>query len=112
MRIIKKILFLLFFLFLFSSLTKSLFDYQKKVDFFEIYKKENEKEKKRNITLKTEIIKNSDQYQLEKTIRNNLNYLKPEETAIIVPKATPTPFQITPKPLPVWRQWANLFMTF
>jgi cell division protein FtsB len=111
MRIIKKLLFLLFFFFFFYSLTKSLFDYQKKLDFYQSYKKEYEKEKKRNITLKTEILKNADQYQIEKTIRNNLNYLRPEEVAVIVPKPSPTPPQIILTPVPPWRQWTNLFFS-
>ena len=101
---------ILFLLFLVSSLTKNIVDYQKKLQFYEDYKTGFESEKKRNITLKTEVLKNSDLNEIEKTLRNKLNLLKPDEIAIIVPKPTPTVLIITPTPLPTWKQWKDLFL--
>jgi len=110
MKSIKTVLVLLFLLFLVSSLTKNIIDYQKKLQFYEDYKSEYESEKKRNITLKTEVLKNSDLNEIEKTLRNKLNLLKPNEIAIIVPTPTPTVSTLTPIPLPPWQQRKELFL--
>ena len=109
MKILRKLVFFLLLLFFFSSLTKNLFDYKNKVAFYQNYLNDYEKEKKRNITLKTQFLKKSDTYELEKTIRNKLNLLKEGEVAIILPQPTPTPIIITPTPLPNWQQWKQVF---
>lgn len=96
-------------LFFFSSLTKNLFDYKNKLDFYEGYQKDYEKENKRNIALKTQLLKKSDPYEIEKTIRNKLNLLKEGEVAIILPQPSPTPVIITPTPLPNYLQWQKVF---
>ena len=110
MKLIRKIVFFLLLLFFFSSLTKNLFDYQSKVSFYESYLQDYEREKKKNTELKTKLLKESDSYEIEKTIRNKLNLLKPDETAIILPQPTPTPIIITPTPLPNYLQWWNVFV--
>lgn len=96
------------FVFLFFSLTKNVFDYRKNLRFYQNIKEDYEKEKKTNITLKTQILKNKDPQELEKTIRNELNLLKDGEMTIIVPTPTPVPRAITPTPPPVYKQWFNL----
>lgn len=99
----------LLFLFLVFSLTRNLFEYKKNSSFYESYKNEYDKAKKENTSLKTQIIKNSDPNQVEKTIRNKLNLSKPDEVAVIIPNPTPTTIAITPTPAPAYQQWLNLF---
>lgn len=101
----------LFFLivFLFSALTKNIFDYRKNLRFYQSYKKEYELEKKENISLKTQILKKNDPDELEKTIRNKLNLSKPNEVTLIIPNPAPTPAVITPTPLPNWQRWYEVF---
>lgn len=84
-------------------------DYQKKLAFYQDYKKNYEKEKKQNIVFKTELLKQSDPHEIEKTIRNKLNLLKPDEVAIIMRQPTPTPAIVTPTPLPNYLQWLQVF---
>lgn len=105
----KNILFALIILFFISSLTKNIFDYRDKVQFYESYKEEYEKEKKKNLSLKTEILKKSDPYEVEKTIRNELNLLKENEVDVIIPLPSPTQFVPTPTPPPNWQQWYEVF---
>ncbi|OGK40206.1 hypothetical protein A3A74_06890 [Candidatus Roizmanbacteria bacterium RIFCSPLOWO2_01_FULL_35_13] len=109
MKFIRKIVFFLLLLFFFSSLTKNLFDYKSKVSFYQSYLRDYENEKKKNITLKTQLLKKSDFNEVEKTIRNKLNLLKEDEVAIILPQPTPTPIIITPTPLPNWQRWKQVF---
>ncbi len=109
MRLIRTIILVCFVLFLFSSLIRNIFDYRNKLQFYDEYKKEYEKEKKENTTLKTEVLKKTSQSELEKTIRNKLNLLKPDEVAVMLPSPTPIPITPTPIPLPNWMQWWKLF---
>src|SRR3989344_6619591 len=111
MKILRKVVFFLLLLFFLSSLTKNLFDYRSKVSFYQSYLKDYEKEKKRNIELKTQLLKKSDPNEVEKTIRNKLNLLKPDEVAIILKQPTPTPIIITPTTLPNYQQWWNVFFS-
>lgn len=110
MRLFQKIFLLLIVLFLFFSLTKNFFDFRKSLDFYLNFKNDYLYEKKKNIELKTELIKEKDPHEIEKTIRNKLNLFKPNEKAIILPNlklsVTPTP---TPTP-PIYKQWLNLFL--
>lgn len=105
MKLIRNIILVCFILFLFSSLVRNLFDYRNKLRFYDEYKKEYEKEKKQNTALKTEILKKTSQSELEKTIRNKLNLLKPDEVAVIFPSPTPIPITPALTPLPNWMQW-------
>ena len=111
MKAIKNIFFALLVLFLFSSLTKTISDYWSNMSFYRDYKTEYEKEKKRNISLKTQIIKNNDPYQLEKVIRNNLNLTRENEVAIILPQPTPAQLSPTPTAAPVWHQWSAILFS-
>lgn len=97
MRYIRNIVYGLLFIFLVYALTRSFFDYNKNMGFYQSYKSDYEKELKKNTTLKTQILKNKDPYELEKTIRNRLNLGRTNETTVILPNPTPTP---TPGPSP------------
>ena len=109
MKLIKNIIFILLLIFLFSSLFNNLFSYKSKLDFYQQFKQNFDKEKKRNIELKTEVIRKKSQEEIEKTIRNDLNLLKNNEIALIIPSPIKTPTSITPTPLPNWRQWWELY---
>jgi len=109
MKLIKNIIFIFLLIFLFSSLLKNLFGYKSKLQFYQQFKQNFDKETKRNIELKTEVVRKKSQEEIEKTIRNNLNLLKDNEVALILPSPTKTPVSIIPTPLPNWRQWWELF---
>ncbi|MDH7476020.1 MAG: septum formation initiator family protein [Microgenomates group bacterium] len=109
MAVVKKIIFFLLLIFLFTSLTRSFFEYRKNLQFYQEYKQSYEKEKKNNLTLKTEILKKSDLNEIEKTIRNKLNLSKPNEMAVIIPNPTATPTPAISPTLPVYQQWWRLY---
>lgn len=110
MQLIKKTIGIIFVIFLLSSLIKNVFNYTSKTQFFQDYKNDYEKENKKNIELKTEIVKKQSVAEVEKTIRNKLNLLKENEVAIILPVPTLTIITPTPTPAPSWRQWINLYI--
>jgi cell division protein FtsB len=97
-------------IFLLFSLIKNFSEYQKNIKFYHSFKSDFEAAQQKNNKLRTEIVKENDPSELEKTIRNKLNLLKPNEIAIIVPTPTPTPFVATPTPPPVYKQWVEVFV--
>lgn len=108
-KFVRKLILTTLVAFLIYSLSKNIFDYQKKFVFFEDYKKGRQKELEKNKRLKSDIVKNQDYYTVEKNIRQKLNLLKPNEIAIILPKITPSP---SPTPVikkPSYQQWFELF---
>lgn len=109
MSFIKRFFLFLIVIFLFFSLTKNILNYWVKFKFYNTFKNDYLAEKKQNITLKTEVLKNKDLNQVEKTIRNKLNLLQPDETSYMLEIPTPTPVIPTPTPLPTWQQWLNVF---
>lgn len=109
MKLIKNTIFIFLLIFLFSSLLKNLFSYKSKLDFYEQFKQNFEKESKRNIELKTEVVRKKSVEEIEKTIRNNLNLLKDNEIALIIPSPPVAQVSITPTPQPNWRQWWELY---
>lgn len=109
MPLVKKVIFGLLVIFFLSSLSKNLLGYRKSLAFYDGYKEEFEKEKKKNNELKTMLVKTSDPYEIEKTIRNKLNLMKEKEILIILPDITPTPFAPTPTFTPVYKQWYSTF---
>ena len=90
---------------------RNLVNYREKLKFYDTYKVEYDKEYKKNLALKTEYLKKTDQYEIEKTIRNKLNLVKENEVSIILPVITPQPAVVSPTPLPNWQQWKNLFFS-
>jgi hypothetical protein len=106
---VKMSLFLVFSFFLILSLSKNIFDYQKKIQFYNSYKNDPEEEKRKNLALKSQIQRSKDLYSKEADIRNKLNLLKPGELTVIIP-ITLTP---TPPPQPkkeIFQQWLELFI--
>ncbi len=113
MKLLKQVLFVVIVVFLFFSLTKNIFDFRKTLDFYQSFKKDYERVKKENATLQTDVLKNRNQIEIEKTIRNRLNLLKPGEIAVIIPNPTPTPSRaVTPTPEPVFMQWFHTFFWY
>ena len=106
MKLLKKLGIAVFLLFLFFSLTKNIFDYRKTLEFYDSFKKDYEAERKKKISLQTKILKSRDVNEIEKTIRNKLNLLKPGEIAVIIPSPTLTPTP-TPSPKPLFFKWLD-----
>lgn len=106
---LKRIILGFLILFFLSSLTRNFFEYRRNVEFYQGYKKNYEDIKKRNTELKTELVKNNDPYQVEKTIRDKLNLAKQNEVAVLLQEPTPTPTVISPTPIPNHIQWYNTF---
>jgi len=109
MKLINQFFLGILLLILISSFIRNFISYQDGKKFYQQYKKIYEEEKKKNTKLKTQMLKQTDVYEVEKKIRNELNLLQPDEVAVILPsiKNTPTP---TPTPnLPNWQKWINLY---
>ncbi len=109
MRLIKRVIILLLLIFLLSSLLRNILSYRDKIQFYQDFKKAYDTEKKQNITLQTQILKKKSYSELEKTIRDKLNLLQPDEIAITIPTPTPGIPSVTPTPAPNWIQWWNVF---
>ncbi len=84
-------------------------EYRNNLAFYQEYKDEYLKEKKRNGELKTEYVKTQDVYEFEKTVRNKLNLHKKNEVVLIVPEPTPTTAIFSPTPMPNYQQWIDTF---
>jgi hypothetical protein len=109
MGVIKKLIVAFLILFFLSALTKNFFEYRKNLEFYNSFKNDYDTEYKKNISLRTQIIKNNDPNQIEKTIRDKLNLVKEKELVVIIPPPTPTPVIIIPTPMPVYEQWVHTF---
>jgi cell division protein FtsB len=105
----KKILSLLILIFTFILLIKNFNWYKKTVDFYHQYQKEFEKEKSKNIYLKTELVRKKSLIEIEKTIRDKLGLTKENEYIIILPSLIPKAKAISPTPLPNYLQWWYIF---
>jgi len=109
MNLFKKIFFSVVFFILISSLIKNVLNYQNALKFYEQYKNNFEKEKNKNQRLKTEILKKSSLAEVEKTIRNQLNLIQPDEIVVIINQPTFTP---SPSPTPNLsniQKWLQLY---
>lgn len=109
MKNFRKTVFFIITVFLFISLSKNLLDYRKKVSFYQTFKKDYETEKQNNIAFKTKALKNSDSYEVEKTLRDKLNLAKKGEVTVLIPSPTPVPVKISPTPAPNYLQWWHTF---
>ncbi|MGB9707261.1 MAG: septum formation initiator family protein [Microgenomates group bacterium] len=109
MALIKKIFLFLVLIFIFTLIIRNFSWYQKTLDFYNQYQKEFEKEKKKNVNLKTQLVRKKSLIEIEKTIRDKLNLTKENEYVIIIPSLSPAPPTITPTPLPNYLQWWYLF---
>lgn len=109
---IKKLIFTLLLIFLFFSLVPNIINYKNKITFYRQIKKQLAEEEKKQIELKTEIVKKKSSDEVEKTIRNKLNLLKENEVAFIIPSPTKIPKK-TPTPIiSNWKQWRRVFFNF
>ena len=103
---------LLFFvaLFFLTALSKSIFEYRNNLSFYQQYKQDFEEEKKRNIELKTQLVKTEDSFEFEKTVRNKLNLHKQDEVMVVIPNPTPTVLSPTPTVVPNYMKWLDAFL--
>lgn len=109
MKAIKQLIYIFFVIFLFSSLLKSVLNYRDRIQFYRQTKEKYEKLKKRNIELKTEVVRKRSADEIEKTVRNQLNLLKEDEVALLIPQPSPTKV-VTPTPrLENWQKWWQVF---
>jgi hypothetical protein len=109
MSFFKKLFFAIVFFILLSSSIRNILNYQSALKFYHQYKNGFEKEKEKNQRLKTEILKKTSLSEIEKTIRNHLNLLQPDEVALIIAQPTPSP---SPSPTPSlsnFQKWLNLY---
>lgn len=109
MRLIKNLILFFLVFFLSFSLIRTVVDFQKKKQFLQRFQTEVDKEEKKKLELEAEILKKTDQYQLEKTIRNKLNLSQPDEVVIILSPPTPTPTKAISPPLSNWKKWWRVF---
>ncbi len=109
MQFIRNGFFGILFIFLLFSLYKNFSGFRKNIEFYESYKTQLDKAKKENTRLKTAKLQTTSLREIEKTIRNKLNLLKPNEIAVIVPPPSPTPTPAITPAIPVYRQWWNTF---
>lgn len=109
MAVLKRAFFFIIFVFLVFSLFKNISEFQKNQAFYRSYKQEYEKERDANVRLKTQKLQKSSLREVEKTIRNKLNLLRPHEIALIIPPPSPTPSPAVTPVLPVWQQWQDVF---
>ncbi|MDA1316628.1 MAG: septum formation initiator family protein [bacterium] len=106
---LKRIFLYLLAIFFISSLTKTIFEYRKNVQFYYNFTEEYAKEKKRNTELRTQLVKTQDIAEFEKTARNKLNLHKKDEYVMVLPQPTPTVITPTPTVAPNYAQWIELF---
>lgn len=109
MRIIRGFFFAILFIFLAFSLVKNISEYRRNLQFYKGYKEAAEAEKKRNIELKTKKVQKTSMREIEKTIRNKLGLLQPQEIAVIIPAPSPSPTPAITPQIPVYKQWWNVF---
>ena len=102
---VKRIVIILLAIFFITSLSKNLLEYRKNISFYEDYRSEYLKEKKRN---EESYVKTQDTYEFEKTVRNKLNLHKENEVVLIIPEPTPTTFVPSATPMPNYKQWADV----
>jgi len=110
MHRIKNIIVVFLALLFAASLSKNILSYKDKHGFYGEIKQEYKEELETNKKLKSELKKNSDSYVVEKEIREQLQLLKPNEVAIILPNIT---IQPTPTPTPEkkpYEEWRDLLL--
>jgi len=110
MQRIRRIILLFLVVFLLSSLTRSLGEYQNNQLFYQKSRAEFEKEQNLNKELQTKLIKSKDIHQFEKIVRDKLDLHKKDEYVLIIPNPTPTVNIPTPTPLPPVSQWVEILL--
>lgn len=110
MRLIKNVIITGIAILLIISLSKNIFSYKDKLSFYQDFQTEYDEELQTNKELKSELKKSADSYYVEKEIREQLQLLKPNEVAVIMPAITISP---TPSPTPPKKpaeQWYDLLI--
>lgn len=110
MRLIKNAIITVFAVLLVLSLSRNIFDYKDKIAFYDDYKSEYEKELEQNKQLKSELKQSTDSYYVEREIREQLQLLKENEVAVILPEITITPTPTEAPPKPPYEQWRDLLL--
>lgn len=109
MQTIKKGIIVILLILPILALSKSVLDSLQNNQFYDSSKAQYDKQAEINKKLKSDIAKSKDYYEVEKTVRNKLGRLKPNETELIIPRApivpSPTPTII----VPVYEQWKEVF---
>ena len=106
MKLAKDLIFFFIAFFFINSLLKNIFNFQKKYQFYLEIKNHYQQLKKKNIELKTQLLRKTDPIEIEKKAREKLNLSKEGEIIIILPQPTPTP-TLTPTPSSNWKKWLN-----
>lgn len=105
----KKIVFLIGAFGLIYSLGRSIFDYHDKLNFYKAYQDQYNQALQKRLKLKSEIAKAADYYVVERSIREKLNLLQPDEMTIILPQPTVNPTPMPEVKKPALKQWVELF---
>ncbi|PIY71839.1 hypothetical protein COY87_04065 [Candidatus Roizmanbacteria bacterium CG_4_10_14_0_8_um_filter_33_9] len=111
MNTLRRIFLFILLLFLTTSFVRNMIDIKRNTPIYDRSKIEYEEAKQKNAKLKTEIVKQKSLYEVEKTIRNKLNLSKEGELVIIIPHPSLTPTPIISPPVPIYKQWVNIFFS-
>lgn len=106
----KQVILFILAVFFLSALSKNIFEYRKNLAFYNQNRDEFEKEKKKNIELKTLLVKTNDIHEFEKAVRNKLNLHKSDEYILVIPKPTSTPITTPPITVPNPIKWLHIFL--
>ena len=109
MQTLKNLAFFLVAIGLIVSLTKNIFEYRHKQEFYTLYEKQLQNEQKHNKKLKSSIAQSSDYFTVEEVIREKLNKTKPGEYVIVMPNNNQITQSASQPTKPTYRQWIDLF---
>lgn len=109
MHTIKKTIIVVLLILPILALSKSIYDSLQGNQFYEESKKHYDEQVAINKKLKSDIAKSKDYYEVEKTIRNKLGRLKPNETELIIPRISVAPSPTPTTAMPVYEQWRKVF---
>ncbi|OGK46777.1 hypothetical protein A3A93_03980 [Candidatus Roizmanbacteria bacterium RIFCSPLOWO2_01_FULL_38_12] len=110
MQLTKRVILFILAIFFISALSKNIFEYRKNMAFYRQNRDEYESEKKRNIELKTLLVKTNDIHEFEKDVRNKLNLHKSNEYILVIPEPTPTSIAPNPTTIPNHIKWLQVFL--
>lgn len=108
---LKKIFFFFLIIFIFNALIKNIVSFQEKYQFYLLIKNQYENLKKKNIELKTQLLRKKDPQEIEKKAREKLNLAKENEIVIILPSPTHPLITFTPTPQPNWQKWWDVYFS-
>ena len=106
----KQVILFILAIFFLSALSKNIFEYRKNMAFYRQNRDEYEEKKKKNIELKTLLVKTNDIHEFEKAVRNKLNLHKSNEYILVIPEPTPTSATPIPTTVPNPIKWLQVFL--